>query len=71
MTGLGTALVIIVGGLHVVDGQLTLGGLLVFLSYLMSLYVPIETLAYVSASYDHGRGRRPTGHGGSDPARRC
>lgn len=51
LTGLGTALVIIVGGLHVVDGRLTLGSLLVFLSYLTSLYAPIETLAYVTASY--------------------
>ena len=51
LTGLGTALVIIVGGLHVVDGQLTVGSLLVFLSYLTSLYAPIETLAYVTAAY--------------------
>jgi ATP-binding cassette subfamily B protein/subfamily B ATP-binding cassette protein MsbA len=60
LTGLGTALVIVVGGLHVVDGRLTLGSLLVFLSYLASLYAPIATLAYVTASYATaaGGGRR-------------
>jgi ATP-binding cassette subfamily B protein len=51
VTATGTAFVIILGGLHVADGRLTLGSLLVFLSYLTSLYAPIETLAYVTASY--------------------
>jgi ATP-binding cassette subfamily B protein/subfamily B ATP-binding cassette protein MsbA len=47
----GTALVILMGGFHVMAGALTLGSLLVFLSYLASLYVPIETLAYSSAGF--------------------
>lgn len=51
LTGLGTALVMVIGGLHVVNGELTIGSLLVFLSYLASLYAPIETLAYVTVAY--------------------
>ena len=48
---LGTAAVMLIGGLHVVQGTLTLGGLLVFLSYLATLYSPVETLTSLSAGY--------------------
>ena len=51
VSAVGTALVILLGGFHVLAGALTLGSLLVFLSYLASLYVPIETLAYSSAGF--------------------
>jgi len=51
VSAVGTALVILVGGFHVLAGVLSLGSLLVFLSYLASLYVPIETLAYSSAGF--------------------
>ncbi len=51
VTALGTAGVILIGGLHVLRGTLTLGSLLVFLAYLISLYSPLETLAYLSGSY--------------------
>jgi ATP-binding cassette, subfamily B, bacterial len=49
VTALGTALVMVVGGWHVLDGAITVGALLVFLSYLASLYTPMTTLAYASA----------------------
>lgn len=53
---LGTAAVMWVGGLRVwgsglKDGGLTVGGLLVLLSYLASLYAPMETLAYLSTGF--------------------
>lgn len=51
ITALGTAVIIIVGGAHVLDGSLTVGGLWVFLSYLAALYSPMETLAYLSTGY--------------------
>jgi len=51
MIALGTAAVMLIGGLHVVQGTLTLGGLLVFVSYLATLYSPLETLTYLSAGY--------------------
>lgn len=50
-TAIGTAVMIFAGGLSVVNGSLSLGELLVFLSYLASLYGPIETLAYISSTY--------------------
>jgi ATP-binding cassette subfamily B protein/subfamily B ATP-binding cassette protein MsbA len=40
-----------VGGWHVLDGQLSLGSLLVCLAYLNSLYAPLETLAYLATGY--------------------
>jgi ATP-binding cassette subfamily B protein/subfamily B ATP-binding cassette protein MsbA len=51
VSAIGTALVIIVGGSHVLAGTLSIGSLLVFLSYLASLYAPVETLAYSSAGF--------------------
>ena len=51
ITALGTAVVMAVGGLHALDGSLTLGGLLVYLSYLASLYAPVETLAYLASDF--------------------
>jgi ATP-binding cassette subfamily B protein/subfamily B ATP-binding cassette protein MsbA len=51
VTALGTTVVLALGGLHVMQGKLTVGGLLVFTAYLASLYAPIETLAYLTASY--------------------
>jgi ATP-binding cassette subfamily B protein/subfamily B ATP-binding cassette protein MsbA len=49
VTTLGTATMMVLGGLEVAQGQLSLGSLLVFLSYLNALYAPIETLAYLSS----------------------
>ena len=44
LMALGTAAMIYLGTLHVLDGRLTLGGLTVFISYLAMLYGPIEAL---------------------------
>ncbi len=48
LMALGTALLIYVGTLHVLDGKLTLGGLTVFVSYLAMLYTPIQNLTGVA-----------------------
>jgi ATP-binding cassette, subfamily B, bacterial len=44
----GIALLYYVGSLHVLSGTLTLGELLVFSTYLIMLYQPIEQLAYTA-----------------------
>jgi ATP-binding cassette subfamily B protein/subfamily B ATP-binding cassette protein MsbA len=41
----GTALVLVVGGLHVMDGRLTVGGLLVVIAYLAAVYNPLSSIA--------------------------
>lgn len=51
VTALGTVVVMLLGAMAVIDGKMTLGGLLVFLAYLASLYAPLETLSYLSGSY--------------------
>ncbi|MDY0039470.1 MAG: ABC transporter ATP-binding protein [Desulforhabdus sp.] len=51
VTAVGTAVIMAVGGFHVLHGSLTVGTLLVFLSYLASLYTPLQTLAYVSSGF--------------------
>jgi ATP-binding cassette subfamily B protein/subfamily B ATP-binding cassette protein MsbA len=51
VTALGTAAIMVLGGLHVLNGSLTVGGLLVFLSYLSSLYAPLESLAFASMGF--------------------
>jgi ATP-binding cassette subfamily B protein/subfamily B ATP-binding cassette protein MsbA len=50
MLGIGTALIFIVGGLAVLHGQLTLGGLIVFITYLYSFQSPLEQLAPVTST---------------------
>jgi ATP-binding cassette subfamily B protein/subfamily B ATP-binding cassette protein MsbA len=56
ITALGTAGVLWVGGLHALDGRLTVGSVLVFLSYLGSLYAPLETLLYTSSTIQGAAG---------------
>jgi ABC-type multidrug transport system fused ATPase/permease subunit len=51
VTAIGTAAVTVIGGLHVLQGSLSVGSLLVFLSYLISLYAPLETFAYISSEF--------------------
>ena len=55
-TALGTAAILWVGAAQVMSGRLTLGTLLVFLSYLASLYGPLETLAYTSSTAQSAAG---------------
>ena len=51
VSAIGTAGVLFLGGWHVLEGRISVGSLLVFTSYLISLYDPIETLAYMSVSF--------------------
>jgi ATP-binding cassette subfamily B protein/subfamily B ATP-binding cassette protein MsbA len=46
----GTALVLIVGGLHVLDGTLTVGSLLVVIAYLAAVYNPLSAIAHTAGS---------------------
>ena len=46
----GTALVLAVGGLHVLDGTLTVGGLLIVIAYLGAVYNPLSSIAHTSGS---------------------
>lgn len=50
-TAIGTAAIMLIGGLHALEGKLTIGELVVFLSYLTSLYTPLETLAQLGSTY--------------------
>ena len=44
----GTAVVLAVGGLHVLRGDLTVGGLLVVIAYLASVYGPLSSIAHTT-----------------------
>jgi ATP-binding cassette subfamily B protein/subfamily B ATP-binding cassette protein MsbA len=48
ITILGTALVLIVGGLHVMDGRLTVGRLYVVIQYLAAVYGPLSAIAHTT-----------------------
>jgi ATP-binding cassette, subfamily B, bacterial len=47
----GSAAIMAFGGFYVLQGTLTVGDLLVFLSYLASLYAPLTAIAYLSSGY--------------------
>ena len=49
-TAFGTAAIIWFGSQSVLDGRLTVGGILVFLAYLAALYGPLETLMYAPST---------------------
>ncbi len=46
----GTALVLVVGGMHVLDGRLTVGALLVVVAYLAAVYNPVSEIARTTGS---------------------
>ena len=48
ITVLGTALVVIVGGLHVLDGRMTVGNLTVVITYLGAVYGPLSAIAHTT-----------------------
>ncbi len=48
ITVLGTGLVVIVGGLHVMRGELTVGALTVVVSYLAAVYGPLSSIAHTT-----------------------
>jgi ATP-binding cassette subfamily B protein/subfamily B ATP-binding cassette protein MsbA len=50
VSAMGAAAVLTFGGFQALGGHLTVGTLVVVLSYVFSLYAPLETLAYLSAS---------------------
>mgnify|MGYP003347949722 CR=1 FL=1 len=47
----GTAVAMAIGGGHVLGGQILLGDLLVYLTYLSYLYAPLQTIAYLTMNY--------------------
>ena len=51
VTAIGAAVVMVVGGTSVLQGSLSVGSLLVLVSYFAALYSPIETLAYLSEGF--------------------
>ncbi len=51
----GTALVLVVGGLHVIDGTLTVGGLLVVIAYLAAVYNPLSSIAHTTGALQQAR----------------
>ena len=57
----GTAAMYYLGTVHVLDGRLTLGSLLVFSTYLLMLYQPLESLTYTAWAME----------GATAGARRC
>jgi ATP-binding cassette subfamily B protein len=56
MTTLGTAGILWLGATHALDGRLSVGDILVFLSYLGSLYAPLETLMYTGSTLQNASG---------------
>jgi len=48
ITIIGTAVVLIVGGLHVMRGQMTIGDLTVVIAYLGAVYGPLSTIAHTT-----------------------
>ncbi|RYD68798.1 MAG: ABC transporter ATP-binding protein, partial [Verrucomicrobiaceae bacterium] len=55
-TALGTAGILWIGGRAVLAGDLTVGGILVFLSYLAALYAPLNSLMYTSSTVQGAAG---------------
>jgi ATP-binding cassette, subfamily B, bacterial len=50
ITAVGTALVLGLGALHVIRGQLTVGQLLVVIAYIAAVYKPLEQISYAIGS---------------------
>ena len=65
----GTALVLAVGGLHVLRGELTVGGLLVVIAYLARVYGPLSSIAHTTGSLQQ-RGRQRAARARDPRARR-
>ncbi|MBA3404634.1 MAG: ABC transporter ATP-binding protein, partial [Gemmatimonadaceae bacterium] len=55
-TASGTAAILWVGGSHALDGRLTIGGVLVFLTYLRGFYAPLNTIAYAPPTVQQAAG---------------
>jgi ATP-binding cassette, subfamily B, bacterial len=50
-TAVGTAVIMMLAGFHVLYGSMSIGGLVVVLAYLAALYAPLETLANLSSGF--------------------
>src|SRR6202011_5355762 len=48
ITLIGTALVLTVGGMHVLQGRMTIGDLTVVIAYLGAVYGPLSTIAHTT-----------------------
>jgi ATP-binding cassette subfamily B protein/subfamily B ATP-binding cassette protein MsbA len=48
ITIIGTAVVLVIGGLHVMRGQMTIGDLTVVIAYLGAVYGPLSTIAHTT-----------------------
>jgi ATP-binding cassette subfamily B protein len=55
-TALGSACILWVGAEHVLSGSLSVGSILVFLSYLNALYAPLQSIAYTSSTLQDAAG---------------
>ncbi len=55
-SALGTAAILWVGAQHVLTGELTVGTILVFISYLGLLYAPLESIMYSSSTVSSAAG---------------
>jgi ATP-binding cassette subfamily B protein len=55
-TALGSACILWVGAEHVLSGSLSVGSILVFLSYLSALYAPLQAIAYTSSTLQDAAG---------------
>jgi len=51
ITALGTAAVMWLGAQHSLQGRLTVGGVLIFISYLAALYAPLNALSYTASAF--------------------
>lgn len=50
VTILGSAIILLLGGSYAIDGRMSAGAILVFLSYLNSLYTPLNAITYSAAT---------------------
>jgi ATP-binding cassette subfamily B protein/subfamily B ATP-binding cassette protein MsbA len=57
VTAIGTAALIYLGGLAVLDGTMTVGTLLVFLAYLAAMYGPLNSLAFTAQTWQYAAAR--------------
>lgn len=55
-TAFGTAMILWFGAQHALAGQMTVGAILLFLSYLASLYAPLEAVMYTSSTIQSAAG---------------
>lgn len=50
VTVLGSAAILLLGGLYALDGRMSTGTILVFIAYLNSLYAPLNAITYTAAT---------------------